>query len=231
MGPARKGRPHSSTSRHLLSVSRAPRRPIATKAAARPHTEPVDGDGVSIPQRSPTHSRLLAPSRRRLCSGHRMACRCAACKAWLRCPWAVTGHPSDNATPLTVCSCPLAASALFRAPHGLPMRGLRGLAAVPMGGGGVSIPQRSPTHSRLLAPSRRRLCSGRRMACPPARRPRRELRSARRLEARPGPAGPAAPSTRPTPAQYGVVVLPYLPCSASVYITRPRPVSRPRPRR
>ena len=85
-------------------------------------------------------------------------------------------------------------------------------------------------HSRLLAPSRSRLCSGRRMACPPARRPSRELRSARRLEARPGPAGPAAPYTRPTPAQYGVVVLPCLPCSAPVYITRPRPVSRPRPR-
>ena len=33
-----------------------------------------------------------------------------------------------------------------------------------------------------------RQISGRRVACPPARRPRRELRSARRLEARPGPA-------------------------------------------
>ena len=33
-----------------------------------------------------------------------------------------------------------------------------------------------------------RQISGRRAACPPARRPRRELRSARRLEARPGPA-------------------------------------------
>ena len=40
----------------------------------------------------------------------------------------------------------------------------------------------------------RRLISGRRVACPPARRPRRELRSARRLEARPGPAGHAAAS-------------------------------------
>ena len=35
-------------------------------------------------------------------------------------------------------------------------------------------------------------------ACPPARRPRRELRSARRLEARPGPAGLAPPSDRAT---------------------------------
>ena len=52
-------------------------------------------------------------------------------------------------------------------------------------------------------------CSGRRVVCcragllgvpvgggPPARRPRRELRSARRLEARPGPAGLAAASNR-----------------------------------
>ena len=45
---------------------------------------------------------------------------------------------------------------------------------------------------------RREACqiSVRREACPPARRPRRELRSARRLEARPGPAGLAPPSDR-----------------------------------
>ena len=41
-----------------------------------------------------------------------------------------------------------------------------------------------------------RQISGRRVACPPARRPRCELRSARRLEARPGPAGSAAASNR-----------------------------------
>ena len=41
-----------------------------------------------------------------------------------------------------------------------------------------------------------RQISGRREACPPARRPRHELRSARRLEARPGPAGLAAASNR-----------------------------------
>ena len=41
-----------------------------------------------------------------------------------------------------------------------------------------------------------RQISGRRAACPPARRPRRELRSARRLVVRPGPAGLAAPSNR-----------------------------------
>ena len=56
-----------------------------------------------------------------------------------------------------------------------------------------------------------RQISGRRAACPPARRPRRELRSARRLEARPGPAGLAAASNRsgclcvawPGPAAHG----------------------------
>jgi len=37
---------------------------------------------------------------------------------------------------------------------------------------------------------------GRRVAWPPARRPRCELRSARRLEARPGPPGHAAASNR-----------------------------------
>ena len=41
-----------------------------------------------------------------------------------------------------------------------------------------------------------RQISGRRAACPPAHRPRCELRSARRLEARPGPAGLAAASNR-----------------------------------
>ena len=41
-----------------------------------------------------------------------------------------------------------------------------------------------------------RQISGRRVACPPARHPRRELRSTRLLEARPGPAGPAAASNR-----------------------------------
>ena len=41
-----------------------------------------------------------------------------------------------------------------------------------------------------------RLISGRRESCPPASRPRRELRSARRLEARPVPAGLAAASNR-----------------------------------
>ena len=53
-----------------------------------------------------------------------------------------------------------------------------------------------------------RQISGRRVACPPARRPRRELRSARRLEARPGPAGPAAASNR---AGLGARVLPLAP--------------------
>ena len=51
-------------------------------------------------------------------------------------------------------------------------------------------PARSPTSA---AP---RQISGHREACPPARRPRRELRSARRLEARPGPPGLAVASNR-----------------------------------
>ncbi len=44
-------------------------------------------------------------------------------------------------------------------------------------------------------PLPRQICDHRE-TCPPARRPRRELRSARRLEARPGPAGLAPPSSR-----------------------------------
>ena len=52
---------------------------------------------------------------------------------------------------------------------------------------------RRPSRFCCLLP---RQISGRRAACPPARRPRRELRSARRLEARPGPAGLAAASNR-----------------------------------
>ncbi len=121
-------------------------------------------------------------------------------EAWLRCPWTVAGPGNQK-----------------------PTRGLRGLTAPPhlVGGrhgaceawlrcpwavAGPGSQEREPaaTHSPDQS-SRRRLCSGHRMACPPARRPRRELRSARRLEARPGPAGPAAPSTRATLAQYVVV--------------------------
>ena len=44
-------------------------------------------------------------------------------------------------------------------------------------------------------PKPRQICD-RRETCPPARHPRRELRSARRLEARPGPAGLASASDR-----------------------------------
>ena len=58
-------------------------------------------------------------------------------------------------------------------------------------------------HAKLMSSDRAASCcllprqiSGRREACPPARRPRRELRSARRLEARPGPAGLATASNR-----------------------------------
>ena len=59
-----------------------------------------------------------------------------------------------------------------------------------------------------------RQISGRRVACPPARRPRCELRSARRLEARPGPAGPAAASNR---AGLGALALALPPHSAWEY--------------
>ena len=48
----------------------------------------------------------------------------------------------------------------------------------------------------LQPPPQPRQISGCREACPPARRPRCELRSARRLEARPGPPGLAAASNR-----------------------------------
>ena len=59
-----------------------------------------------------------------------------------------------------------------------------------------------------------RQISGRRVACPPARRPRCELRSARRLEARPGPATahghrsqfPSVPPAPSTPVGPGVDV-------------------------
>ena len=74
-----------------------------------------------------------------------------------------------------------------------------------------------------------RLISGRHVACPPARRPRCELRSARRLEARPGPAGPAAASNR------AVLVVSVLSVSLRHRPRSPRPgpywdpVPRPQP--
>ena len=61
------------------------------------------------------------------------------------------------------------------------------------GGPGCLVCRWSAVFLRCLLP---RQISGRRAACPPASRPRRELRSARRLEARPGPAGLAAASNR-----------------------------------
>ena len=107
MGPAQKGRPHSSPLPPSRERVTDPAVPISIRASARPgrpRAEPVGGGGVPIPQHSPNHSRLLAPSRRRLCSGHRMACRCATCKAWLRCPWAVAGSRSHNTAPITLDS-------------------------------------------------------------------------------------------------------------------------------
>ena len=61
------------------------------------------------------------------------------------------------------------------------------------GGLGCLVCRWAAVFLRCLLP---RQISGRRAACPPASRPRRELRSARRLEARPGPAGLAAASNR-----------------------------------
>ena len=76
-----------------------------------------------------------------------------------------------------------------QAPQG---RAACGPTGVP-GAGGPGRPRAVRAGSCCLLP---RQFSGRRAACPPARRPRRELRSARRLEARPGPAGLAAASNR-----------------------------------
>ena len=82
---------------------------------------------------------------------------------------------------------------------------VRGGACGPMGVPGAGGPGRCVCRwaaARPLAVRAASCCllprqiSGRRAACPPARRPRCELRSARRLEARPGPAGLAAASNR-----------------------------------
>ena len=139
--------------------------PIPIRAPARPHTEPLGGDGVSIPQRSPTHSRLLAPSRRRLCPGRRMACRCATCEAWLRCPWAVAGSRSHNAAPLTLDSwLPRGVGFVPGAAWPADARPVR----PGCGARGRWRGIHPTTQLHLLsarAPSRRRLCSGRRMAC------------------------------------------------------------------
>ena len=94
-----------------------------------------------------------------------------------------------------------------------------GLLCAPVGGGpparvgcldepGRCVCRWAAVFLRCLLP---RQISDRRAACPPASRPRRELRSARRLEARPGPAGLAAASNRsgclcvvrPGPAAHG----------------------------
>ena len=70
----------------------------------------------------------------------------------------------------------LAALPVFRAPSGVGAGLRRG-----------RRPAREPIVRSCCCLLPRQI-SGRRAACPPARRPRRELRSARRLEARPGPA-------------------------------------------
>ncbi len=93
---------------------------------------------------------------------------------------------------------------------GLPVGAVRQISgvAVPRLISGVAVPRQI---SGVAVP---RQISGRRVACPPARRPRCELRSARRLEARPGPAGPAAASNR---AGLGALALALPPHSAWEY--------------
>ena len=66
-----------------------------------------------------------------------------------------------------------------------------------------------PRPARSPASAAPRQISGRRETCPPARRPRCELRSARRLEARPGPAGLAAASNRAETAHLPYRHLPF----------------------
>ena len=58
-----------------------------------------------------------------------------------------------------------------------------------------------------------RQISGRRVACPPARRPRCELRSARRLEARPGPATAHGHRSQ-APPPTGTAAVPFSPSGA-----------------
>ena len=84
----------------------------------------------------------------------------------------------------------------------------------------------------LLVP---RLISGRRESCPPASRPRRELRSARRLVVRPGPAGLAAASNRARLAWLSPGLVPSVPRTSRPRVPRrsPLPGARrgPRPSR
>ena len=75
--------------------------------------------------------------------------------------------------------------------------------------------------------SGRRQISGRREAGPPASRPRCELRSARRLEARPGPAVLAAASNRAALGmlQLGPAVLAAASNRAALGMLRPGPAA------
>ena len=82
----------------------------------------------------------------------------------------------------------------LRAVRGLPARS----PSTPRASLGTPLPDLRATHPARPPRNAPRQTSVRREACPPAHRPRRELRSARRLEARPGPAGLAPPSDRAT---------------------------------
>ena len=106
--------------------------------------------------------------------------------------------PCGASTRLAFCGCSMRrwAAARPRDRHTRASRlGMIDLEARP---GPAAAHRHRSLHPNEFRPAHHRQTSVRREACPPARRPRRELRSARRLEARPGPAGLAPPSDRAT---------------------------------
>ena len=145
-----------------------------------------------------------AQVRLRAFSCHRCSCWLRhRCSCWLRC-WVsagcATGVPGavGPARPLTVRAASFARRVVSK-----PGQALRARLRPPHQWGRVCC--RVAAWSCLWP----RWCSGRRVVCwraglldapvgggPPAHRPRCELRSVRRLEARPGPAAPPAPSTQ-----------------------------------
>ena len=104
--------------------------------------------------------------------------------------------PCGASTRLAFCGCSMRrwAAARPRDRHTRASRlGMIDLEARP---GPAAAHRHRNLHPNELRSAHHRQTSVRREACPPAHRPRRELRSARRLEARPGPAGLAPPSDR-----------------------------------
>ena len=104
--------------------------------------------------------------------------------------------PRGASTRLAFCGCSMRrwAAARPRDRHTRASRlGMIDLEARP---GPAATHRHRSLHPNELRSAHHRQTSVRREACPSSRRPRRELRSARRLEARPGPAGLAPPSSR-----------------------------------